>query len=566
MAVYTFNPVPAWGPVGEFARVGTQKNKTFPCTLPGGGSATVVQGGTTKVGYVESDNTGLIAQFTTTDIPSVVVNFGIGLVTIHSLEAISAGASSAAAAADSATAAQGSADDAAASAATVAAASAAIAGKVDKGTLAYYAGDYASIQDCLDAAPAGSIVKLDSATITTALSITKAVNIVGGGNRNIVLTANGCDAFVVANGVGDVTIQRLTVKQATRHTDTANTFVGVKILGDATHRPSVHTYRDVYLDGFETAIQSNYLWTSTFDNVQTAFGLFGIDAYGLSENNTVKGGNYVVGNGTQTRLSGSACIRLNGQVSRTDTTSLVSEGWVISAGAVLYGGDFGVDAPGYGNYQVVNCILDAIQQAGVRIINNGTAYGGNALISGNYIAFAANASTALAGVHVANTVTGTRGVRVIGNDFLVYSGGSVPYGVHTTASTGAIVSVTGGNTFSGFNAADIRFESSGNVATSNRCLTPVGSLSLSNNIYSDAGQLNLVSDNVGQVYITGASQPNTYTSVGGSKWMTAAAAPTTGTWAVNDKVTRKPAVVGSPKGWVCTVAGTPGTWVSEGNL
>lgn len=43
------------------------------------------------------------------------------------------------------------------------------------------------------------------------------------------------------------------------------------------------------------------------------------------------------------------------------------------------------------------------------------------------------------------------------------------------------------------------------------------------------------------------------------------AAPTTGTWAVGERVARTP-VVGQPKAWSCTVAGTPGTWVSEGNL
>ena len=44
------------------------------------------------------------------------------------------------------------------------------------------------------------------------------------------------------------------------------------------------------------------------------------------------------------------------------------------------------------------------------------------------------------------------------------------------------------------------------------------------------------------------------------------AAPTAGTWAVGDRVQQSTPVVGQPKGWVCTVAGTPGTWVSEGNL
>lgn len=44
------------------------------------------------------------------------------------------------------------------------------------------------------------------------------------------------------------------------------------------------------------------------------------------------------------------------------------------------------------------------------------------------------------------------------------------------------------------------------------------------------------------------------------------AAPTAGTWEVGRRVRNVAPAVGSPKGWVCTVAGTPGTWVSEGNL
>lgn len=46
----------------------------------------------------------------------------------------------------------------------------------------------------------------------------------------------------------------------------------------------------------------------------------------------------------------------------------------------------------------------------------------------------------------------------------------------------------------------------------------------------------------------------------------AAAAPATGSWAVGDRIEQLTPVVGNPKGWRCTVTGTPGTWVSEGNL
>lgn len=49
-------------------------------------------------------------------------------------------------------------------------------------------------------------------------------------------------------------------------------------------------------------------------------------------------------------------------------------------------------------------------------------------------------------------------------------------------------------------------------------------------------------------------------------FLCATAAPTTGTWKVGDRVFNSAPSIGQPKSWVCTVAGTPGTWTSEGNL
>ncbi len=43
-------------------------------------------------------------------------------------------------------------------------------------------------------------------------------------------------------------------------------------------------------------------------------------------------------------------------------------------------------------------------------------------------------------------------------------------------------------------------------------------------------------------------------------------APTSGTWNAGHVIHNGAPAVGQPKGWVCTVAGTPGTWVSLGNL
>ena len=44
------------------------------------------------------------------------------------------------------------------------------------------------------------------------------------------------------------------------------------------------------------------------------------------------------------------------------------------------------------------------------------------------------------------------------------------------------------------------------------------------------------------------------------------AVPAAGTWSVGTEVRNSVPSVGQPKSWICTVAGSPGTWVSTGNL
>jgi hypothetical protein len=46
----------------------------------------------------------------------------------------------------------------------------------------------------------------------------------------------------------------------------------------------------------------------------------------------------------------------------------------------------------------------------------------------------------------------------------------------------------------------------------------------------------------------------------------ASATPVSAYSSVGDRLINTPPVVGQPKAWVCTVSGSPGTWVSEGNL
>lgn len=52
----------------------------------------------------------------------------------------------------------------------------------------------------------------------------------------------------------------------------------------------------------------------------------------------------------------------------------------------------------------------------------------------------------------------------------------------------------------------------------------------------------------------------------GNCMLWSSAAPTTGTWAVGDVVWNTGAAAGGSPGWVCTTAGTPGTWKTMANL
>lgn len=55
-------------------------------------------------------------------------------------------------------------------------------------------------------------------------------------------------------------------------------------------------------------------------------------------------------------------------------------------------------------------------------------------------------------------------------------------------------------------------------------------------------------------------------TVYGMKESAGTAPPTTGTWNVMDKMWNSAPASGAPVGWVCTVAGTPGTWAAMANL
>jgi hypothetical protein len=71
---------------------------------------------------------------------------------------------------------------------------------------------------------------------------------------------------------------------------------------------------------------------------------------------------------------------------------------------------------------------------------------------------------------------------------------------------------------------------------------------------------------VEEVRVNVALETSTAALPSGHQVVWGAAAPAALAWGQGDVCWNSAATVGQPKGWICTVPGTPGTWVSMGNL
>ena len=81
-----------------------------------------------------------------------------------------------------------------------------------------------------------------------------------------------------------------------------------------------------------------------------------------------------------------------------------------------------------------------------------------------------------------------------------------------------------------------------------------------NTLQSNPNELRLVhTSNTGEIFFDGI-----YVVKKGTISMSSY--PTTGIWKKGDRIINNNPAVGQPKSWICTVSGTPGTWISEGNL
>jgi len=164
----------------------------------------------------------------------------------------------------------------------------------------------------------------------------------------------------------------------------------------------------------------------------------------------------------------------------------------------------------------------------------------------------------------------------IQNNNIQSTGGTPAYGIDIGQGGGSYQwnILIDNNTISGFATADIRLVAGGYTTISNnRCISSVatqsmyldtitgGSVSVQNNRCLKAITLGNVADYTnGKLLFLGNIENGTFQATKQS------ASPTTGTWRLTDVVMNSAPATGSPAGWVCTVAGTPGTWKPMANL
>lgn len=393
------------------------------------------------------------------------------------------------------------------------------------------------IQSAIDATPDGGLVYLPPGVykISSPLQISKSIHL-HSTTDTAAIVCFSCNGIFI-NKCQKVEITNIEIAQNVRYSSSPNTYIGIYVDGDNLSRPQWHVYDNVFIDGFETGIVTNWIWATLFNKITVLYGKNGLKANGLSVNNQVTNCAF---NGDNTGIG----LFLDG-------SSAASEGWMIS-NSLFYANAIGIFGYGYTHVLVSNCIIDFCYTQGILIQNSPTDFAGNWCIANNYIAMAGGT----AAIHQYNTISNfqNRGNQISNNHILSYYGTVCSYGVLLEQAYSINNSICN-NSFWKFSVYDIAATHGPTTISNNMCLS-----TLAVNISAANAS---VSNNVGVVLKTSAALS---TNIGGINYTSSDAAPLTGTWFQGDVCWNIYATAGGTPGWVCVSSGTPGTWKAMANL
>ena len=314
--------------------------------------------------------------------------------------------------------------------------------------------------------------------ISSKLTVSGKVLLQGTGQYHTRIYCDDCDGIEIAAGVTGVKINNIEISHAVRYTTTPNTHFGLKFAGSTGSRPFYNIVADTFFDGFGTAIETNWLWSTNFRNVHINYCHVGIYMKGLGCNNTISD--------CQIKTDGSAGSR--GLLLGDGTNA--SEGLMVQ-NSLIYYGEENIEAIAFGQSCIMNCIIDYSRKYGIDIRNSATDMCSGWQISNNYIAVeGANGVTC---VSLYNDVDHFQNVgnRVIGNYILCYDASTCPKGVVVNGDYGDNNTIMG-NVVKDFSDFDISIAKGvGNIVSDNQCLSASPSTA---SIYAVAG--NIVRGNV----------------------------------------------------------------------
>ena len=221
----------------------------------------------------------------------------------------------------------------------------------------------------------------------------------------------------------------------------------------------------------------------------------------------------------------------------------------------------------------------------IRMPANTTGSGGvyinassNVLVNGNNINITPTTGNTVDGIFV-NPLSAINNIVISDNTITGGNAYAIRFYSGTSSSSGVSINGNaaygGGTTAGGLQLASII----GGVVTGNNCSqTTANSINVTNCTYLRIANNYLTTTGSSAVATLGTCTGSYFdktnywsgTMSNGATGLIVEqlnnAAPAAGTWAVGDRIEQSVPVAGQPKGWRCTVAGTPGTWVSEGNL
>lgn len=285
-------------------------------------------------------------------------------------------------------------------------------------------------------------------------------------------------------------------------------------------------------------------------------------------------GNTIIGL-TNASANGAAIGVSNGQVGDpVSTGNIIRDNQIIACRIGVLTGGANTATPYAVDTQIVGNIFQGTAgSGGASIRNNGsrTLIQGNRfsgitpidIVFGDLIEILNNPAISTASAIAINVQSTVGAVRIKGNSFYGWGSPSAASAIYLANSTPAHIQ---GNTFTddgrdktgwGVSIHSIAKGTSSPSVDTSHYIGPNFFTNVAAQLGSNVGSYGPASTATGRSYYAG----NT-----GGKILFGGAVPTGGTWAVGDRIFNSSPAVGQPKSWVCTVAGTPGTWVSEGNL